>query len=257
MGLLSWGSTDRSDVETEARRDLEVEASMGHATSFATFRIDLIPRLMRPRQSRAESSEPSQIPGRISMGPSAYGTDGDSSSRCRKKAAGSETTDGRLRGSKAGEGGTGGWSWVATARELEDGLVWRVRESRFTFRTDRGLVGERSNTDSDSEEGPDGGGLSPSATRTVDRLAGGGVIFIPRLAGMIFLRGRVVDCCVVVDCMIKPREGKGMTTCVLFKEKKKEDIRQRGRRGRRATDAQTDEGQMEGEGVGVESVPAT
>ena len=28
-----------------------------------------------------------------------------------------------------------------------------------------------------------------------------------------------------------------MTTCVLFREKKKEDIRQRRRRGRRATDA--------------------
>ena len=121
--------------------------------------------------------------------------------------AGRETTDGRLRGSRAGEGGTGSWSWVATARELEDGLVWRLRESRFTFRTDRGLVGERSDTDSDSEEGPDGDGLSPSATM-VDRLAGGGAILIPRLAGVFLLRGKVVEFC-VVDCMISLEGAKG------------------------------------------------
>jgi hypothetical protein len=108
--------------------------------------------------------------------------------------AGRETTDGRLRGSKAGEGGTGGWSWVATVRELWGGLVWRVRESRFTFLADRGLVGERSDTDSGSDEGPDGNRVSPSATTAVGRLAGGGVILIPRLAGVFFLRGRGVDC---------------------------------------------------------------
>jgi len=107
--------------------------------------------------------------------------------------AGRETTDGRLRGSRAGEGGTGGWSWVAMVRELEDGLVWRVRESRFTFLADRGFVGEGSDTDSGSEEGPDGNGVSSSAT-TVGRLAGGGAILIPRLAGVFFLRERVVDC---------------------------------------------------------------
>lgn len=78
-------------------------------------------------------------------------------------------------------------------RELEDDLVWRVRESRFTFRTDRGLVGERNDTDSGSDEGPGGGGVSPSAT-AVGRLAGGGVILIPRLAGVFFLRERVVGC---------------------------------------------------------------
>jgi len=107
--------------------------------------------------------------------------------------AGRETTEGRLRGSRAGEGGTGGWSWVAMEREPMDGLVWRVRESRFTFLTDRGLVGEGSDTDSGSEGGPDGNGVSPSAT-TVGRLAGGGAILIPRLAGVFLLRERVVDC---------------------------------------------------------------
>lgn len=148
--------------------------------------------------------------------------------------AGRETTDGRLRGSGAGDGGTGGWSWVATMRELEDDLVWRVRESRFTLRADRGFVGERNDTDSDSEEGPDGNGVSPSATTMAERLAGGGVILIPRLAGVILLRERVVD------CMMTGRGAKGgdATTCVLFGEKKKEDIRQRKRRRRRATDAQ-------------------
>ena len=181
---------------------------MGHATSFATLRIDLIPRLTRPRQSRADSSEPSQIPGRISMGPSAYGTDGESSSRCRRwvVAAGSETTEGRLRGSGAGEGGTGHWSWIATLRELDEELVWRVSESRFTFRTDRGLVGERKDTDSDSDEGPDGDGVSPSVTTTAEKLAGGAIL---RLAGVFLLRGKgVVDCC-VVDCMMIRREENG------------------------------------------------
>jgi len=121
--------------------------------------------------------------------------------------AGRETTDGRLRGSKAGEGGTGNCSWVATAREEEDGLVWRVSESRLTFRTDRGLVGERNGTDSDSEEGPDGDGLSPSATTMVDKFVGG-VILIPRLVGVFFLRGRAVDCC-VADCMTTWRGERG------------------------------------------------
>jgi hypothetical protein len=107
--------------------------------------------------------------------------------------AGSETTDGRLCSSRAGEGGTGSWAWVATVRELEDGLVWRERESRFTFRTERDLVGDRRGTDSDSEDGRDREGMSPSAT-TVGRLAGGGAILIPRLAGVFFLRERVVDC---------------------------------------------------------------
>ena len=91
-------------------------------------------------------------------------------------------------------------------RELEDGFVWRERESRLTFRTDRGLAVERRDTDSDSEEGPEGGGLSPSMT-TVDRLAGGGAILIPRLTGVFFLRGRGVGC--VVDCMMTFREVKG------------------------------------------------
>lgn len=121
-------------------------------------------------------------------------------------AAGSETTDGLLRGSKAGEGGTGHWSWLARARELEEELVWRVRESRFTFRTDRGLVGERSGTDSDSDGGPDGDELSPSATTTVDRSVGGAIL-IPRLAGDFFLRGKRIGW-FVVDCIIIRREVK-------------------------------------------------
>lgn len=82
-----------------------------------------------------------------------------------------------------------------------------MRESRLTFRTDRGLVGERSDTDSESDGGPDGDGLSPSATTTVDRLAGGGVILIPRLAGAFLLRGKVIDCC-AVDCMMISGEAK-------------------------------------------------
>ena len=41
-----------------------------------------------------------------------------------------------------------------------------------------------------------------------------------------------------------------MTTCVLFREKKKEDIRQRGRRGRRATDAPNRRGTNGGRGSG-------
>lgn len=98
-------------------------------------------------------------------------------------------------------------SWVGSARELEEELVWRVRESRFTFRTDRGLVGERGGTESDSDGGADGDGLSPSATVTVDRLVGG-VILIPRLAGTFFLRGKVIDCC-VVDCIMIRRDGEG------------------------------------------------
>ena len=98
-------------------------------------------------------------------------------------------------------------------RELEDDLVGRVRESRFTFRTDRGLV-----ADSGSDEGPDGGGVPPSATTAVGRLAGGGVILIPRLAGVFFLRGRVVDC--IMTC----REAKGTTTCVLFKGRRRKRI---------------------------------
>ena len=148
--------------------------------------------------------------------------------------AGRETTEGRLCNSKAGEGGTGNWSRAAVTRELVDDLVWRVRESLFTFRTDRGLVGERSDTDSDSEEGPDGGGLSPSATTTVDRLAGRGVILIPRLAGVVLLRGRVVGCC-AVDCMMSYQEAEEDDDLRAFREKKKEDIGQRKRLRRRAT----------------------
>ena len=167
--------------------------------------------------------------------------------------AGRETTEGRLRGSKAGEGGTGNWSWVAGVREPEDDLVWRVRESRFTFRTDRGLVGERRDMESDSEEGPDGGGLSPSATTTLGRLAGGGVILIPRLAGVVFLRGRAVGCC-AVGCMMTYRGTEEVTTCVLFREE------ERGYRTKKAgaTDAPdrrgTRLGQLGREGVGVENV---
>jgi len=121
-------------------------------------------------------------------------------------------------------------------REPVDGLVWRVRESRFTFLTDRGLVGEGSDTDSDSEGGPDGNGVSPSAT-TVGRLAGGGAILIPRLAGVFLLRERVVD------CMMSSWGQNEMTTCVLLRErKKKEDIRQKGRDADEQQILQTDEG---------------
>lgn len=146
--------------------------------------------------------------------------------------AGRETTEGRLRGSKAGEGGTGSWSWAARVRELEDDLVWRVRESRLTFRTDRGLVGERCGADSDSDEGPDGGGLSPSATRT-GRLAGGGVILRPRLAGVFLLRGRVVGC--AVGCMAICR-GQKSDDLRAFREEER-GYRTKRRRGRRAMDA--------------------
>lgn len=86
-------------------------------------------------------------------------------------------------------------------------MVWRVRESRFTFRTDRGLVGEGNGADSGSDDGPDGDGMSPSATTTVDKLAGG-VILIPRLAGVFLLRGKAVDWS-VVDCIMIRGEGNG------------------------------------------------
>ena len=39
--------------------------SKGDTTSFATFKMDLIPRSISPFQSRALSSEPSHIPGMI------------------------------------------------------------------------------------------------------------------------------------------------------------------------------------------------
>jgi hypothetical protein len=113
-------------------------------------------------------------------------------------------------------GGTGSWSWAATAGESE-GLAGRVRESRFTFRIDRGLVGERSDMESDSEEGPDGNGVSPSAT-TVGRLAGGGAILIPRLAGVFLLRGRVVD------CIMTFREAKGEDDLRAFERRRRKMV---------------------------------
>jgi hypothetical protein len=44
-----------------------------------------------------------------------------------------------------------------------------------------------------------------------------------------------------------------MTTCVLFREKKKEDIRQRGGDAEEQWTLRTDRQQLEGEGVSVES----
>jgi hypothetical protein len=107
--------------------------------------------------------------------------------------------------------------------EVEDGLVWRVRESRLTFRTDRGLVGERSDTDSDSDEGPDGGGLSPSATVTVDRLASG-VILIPRLTGVFLLRGRAGG---VGDCM-RIRGQRGVRPACFLREEEERGYKTKG-----------------------------
>ena len=142
-------------------------------------------------------------------------------------------------------------------RELEEELVWRVRESRFTFRTDRGFVGEQRGTDSNWEEGRDGGGASSSTTTTVDMFVGGAIL-IPRLAGVFLLRGRAADCC-VIDCITIRQEAKGSTTCVLFRKKKKEDIRQGRWRSRRAIDAQ-DSGALvetiEGRGSGCRECTA-
>ena len=48
-----------------------------------------------------------------------------------------------------------------------------------------------------------------------------------------------------------------MTTCVLFREKKKEDIRQRGGEADEQRMLQTDGGQLERKGVGAESASPT
>lgn len=53
-------------VETADLKDWDgLVTSNGEATSLATLRMDLIPRSMRPVQSRALSSEPNQMPGMI------------------------------------------------------------------------------------------------------------------------------------------------------------------------------------------------
>jgi hypothetical protein len=75
--------------------------SKGLATSLATFNIDLIPRLINPCQSLALSSEPSHMPGMISIGPSRYAEADGSPSSLRRKiedalAPGSEAIEGRL-----------------------------------------------------------------------------------------------------------------------------------------------------------------
>lgn len=66
----------KSGVDMNGRSE---SVSKGVMTSLATLRTDLMPRSTRPRQSRLLSSLPSQIPGRTSMGPSAYGTVGEPS----------------------------------------------------------------------------------------------------------------------------------------------------------------------------------
>ena len=112
-------------------------------------------------------------------------------------AAGSGTTPGLLRGSRACEGGTGHWSLVATMRELEDELVRGVRENRFTCRRDWGLVVEGNSADSNSE-GPDWDG---------------GMVSTPRVAGMSPLRGKVVDRCVAVCDIDDPWELREAALC--------------------------------------------
>jgi hypothetical protein len=72
---------------------------------------------------------------------------------------------------------------------------------------------------------------------------------MPRLAGVFFLRGRVVD------CMMSFGGRKGDDDLRAVREKKKEDIGQRKRRRRRATVLQTNGAARDNwrEGVGVEN----
>ena len=83
-----------------------------------------------------------------------------------------------------------------------------MRDSRLTFRTDRGFVGERRSTGSDSDEGRDGNGVFSSVRTRLERVVGRGAILIPRLAGVFLLRGRGADWS-EVDCIMIRQEGWG------------------------------------------------
>lgn len=134
-------------------------------TSLATFRIVRIPRSMRTFQSRALSSFPSQTPGKIWMGPSMYGTEGEpspsSSFLCNIDevlAFGRESTDGLRRAAgKAGASSDclGGSEVTGLKREVvEDCAEERLSESFFMLR-ERGLLGGGKMKESVSSEVPE------------------------------------------------------------------------------------------------------
>ena len=141
------GGFCRSGVETKLRRVVSDPpvgaASTGLATSLATLRMALMRRDTRPGQSRALSSDPSQIPGMISIGPSRYGAPFVSLSSLYSSVAalapGRDAIEGR-RGCggaapAASDAGAVGEDGLACCEEL---ALEMGRESRLTLRTERG-----------------------------------------------------------------------------------------------------------------------
>ena len=135
----------KSGVDMDAHADCEFVDSNDVVTSLATLSTDRMPRCMRPFQSRALSSFPNHIPGRIWMGPSKYGTDGEpppsSSRRCSNDevlAFGKDRTEGRRRGAKGAGPSSRSFGCSETvglkseaAEACADG---RVSESFFLFK---------------------------------------------------------------------------------------------------------------------------
>lgn len=68
------------DISIDALPTSSISAIQGQTTSFATFNIHLIPNRLSTFGSLAFNSEPSQIPGKISLGPCSYGNSSSISS---------------------------------------------------------------------------------------------------------------------------------------------------------------------------------
>ena len=162
MGPECEGSF-RSEWDVTERNICDCTPSMGQVTSLATLRIDLIPLDTRPRQSRALSSLPSQMPGRIWTGPSAYGAEPGSSPspssslRWRMddvEALGRETMEGLRRVALAGITSAmrldGSEPIGLSSEAVEDCADGRVRESFFMF-LEWGLLGGGQQKESASE----------------------------------------------------------------------------------------------------------
>lgn len=183
---------------------------MGQVTSFATLSTDLTPLAMRPLQSRALSSLPSQTPGRIWTGPSSYGTctapvsspSPSSSLRCRMDdvlALGSEMIDGlrRVAGMTSAKR-LGGSEAIGLSKEAaEDCADGSVRDSFFMF-LEWGLLGGGQWKESASEVAEERAEAEAvSGDTRAMLLACGGVSMRRGVMGPFFLEekdDRKVDC---------------------------------------------------------------
>jgi hypothetical protein len=166
----------KSGVDMNARAGCDCGESNTVMTSLATFSTDLMPRFMRPFQSRALSSFPNQIPGRICIGPSIYGTVGEpspSSSLRRKSdevlALGKERTDGLRRAWTAGpsSGSLGCSEVMGLKSEADDDCAdGSESESRFLFMLrDCGRLGGGKMKESVSEVAEETVEEDPASTR--------------------------------------------------------------------------------------------